>query len=70
MKFQVLLAALVGIAFTQNGYQVGSTTTVTLPTVPPVTKDVQETNSEPSKIVIPTFPTADILKLKGGSTNT
>lgn len=70
MKFQLLLAALLGAVFTQKGYDVGSTASVTLPTSPSVTNDASDIKSGPSQIAVPTFPTADLLKLNGGSTNT
>ena len=71
MKFQLLLAALFGIAYTQNGYTVGSTSTVTLPGSPAGTSDsTGSTSSGLPSVTVPTFPAADILKLNGGSTNT
>lgn len=75
MKFTLTLAALILGAFAQNGYQVGGTGSVTLPTTPSGSSGSDSTGgaggagSGMGNIVIPTFPKADLTKLTGGSTS-
>lgn len=68
MKFQLLLAALTGVALSQ--YQVGNTGGLNLPGTPSGTSDSTGGQVSTLNIPVPTFPAADLLKLNGGSTNT
>jgi hypothetical protein len=68
MKFQLLVAALFGVAMSQ--YNPGSTSGVNLPGTPSGTGDSSGNKVTLPNVVVPTFPGADILKLNGGSTNT
>jgi len=65
MKFTLAVAALIGSALAQ--YTVGGTGSVTLPGTP--TGTTTGTTTTTVNIEVPTFPTANVLSLNGGSTS-
>lgn len=71
MKFQLILAALMGTALTQNGYNPGGSGAVTLPTTPSGSSTSDSTGGSGGSvnIVVPSFPKADLSIFNRGSTS-
>lgn len=68
MKTQLIVAALLIASAVAQGYVVGSSSGLTLPTTPKSGSDSGRISTS-SSVSVPNFPTADLAKLNGGSTN-
>jgi hypothetical protein len=68
MKTQLIVAALLIASAVAQGYVVGSSSGLSLPTTPKSGSDSGPISTS-SSVSVPNFPTADLAKLNGGSTN-
>ena len=69
MKCQLIVAALLIASAIAQGYVVGGSSGLSLPTIPKSGSDSGSISVTTTTVSVPNFPTADLARLNGGSTN-
>ena len=69
MKTQLIVAALLIATALTQGYVAGGASSISLPTVPKSGSDSGSWSTSSSTVSVPIFPSAELSKLGGGTTN-